>query len=301
MGNKYSQAKAITLKGHKGVVYDVIQLNDIELASCSDDKNINIWNLQTGMVEMSLTGYASPVTSIIYLRDGRIASSSVEQSIKVWTLDNHRCDFTAMGHNGSVTCLLQLSDDNIASGSADTTIKIWNCKDMMNIKTLEGHKKTVKCLAQLNNGKLVSGSEDKTIKIWDVKYKKLCSTTEMGSVVYSLLVLSKSGKLCVGLNKQIKILTCGDDDKNIIECTLSAHHSSVNCMINNSLQENSIITGGGKAIRIWDLNKKSCEYKLEGHNGPIMGLTILQNKQLVSCSADKTIKIWPIEDATSKK
>ena len=64
---------------------------------------------------------------------------------------------------------------------------------------------------------------------------------------------------------------------------------------------NDYVKSIGKAIRIWDLNKKSCEYKLEGHNGPIMGLTILQDKRLVSCSADKTIKIWPIEDATSKK
>ena len=161
---------------------------------------------------------------------------------------------------------------------------------------MEGHKKTVKCLAQLNNGRLVSGSEDKTIKFWDVKFKKLCSTIEVGSVVYSLLVLAKNGKLCVGLNKQIKVLNCGDDDKNIIEYTLNAHHSSVNCMINNSLQDNSIITGGGKSIRIWDLNKKTCEYQLKGHYDQVMGLTILQDKQLVSCSADKTIKIWPIED-----
>lgn len=296
MGHKYSKDNALTLKGHKQTVNCVIQLNDVELASCSDDKDINIWNLQTGLIEMTLTGYVSPVTSIIYLHDGRLASSSVEQAIKVWTLDNHRCDFTAMGHTGAVTCLLQLKDYTIASGSADTSIRIWEAKDMMFLKSLEGHKKTVKCLAQLHDGRLASGSEDETVKIWNVKYKKMTSNIDLGSIVYSLLVIEKTGQLCVGCNKVIKVITCGDDDKNVIDYTLTGHHSSVNCMINNSLTENSIISGGGGTIKIWNLESRTCEYSLEGHKGGIMGLTILNDKRLVSCAGDKTIKIWSIDN-----
>ena len=47
-----------------------------------------------------------------------------------------------------------------------------------------------------------------------------------------------------------------------------------------------------KNIKIWDLNKFECVQTLEGHNANITAVIKYDEETIVSCSGDKTIKIW---------
>ena len=151
MGNKYTTKNEFCLKTNKTCIYQIVQLNNVELATCSSEKNLDIWkerntnsnreyinrnirpkyfsNIYLGVY--SLLTSQSPilldqvkVTSLVYMHDGRLATGSQEHSIKIWTYDTHRCDFTVMAHTGPIRALIQLKDHNLVSGSDDSTIKI---------------------------------------------------------------------------------------------------------------------------------------------------------------------------------
>ena len=270
MGNKFTPKQCINVQTHKSCIYQVVQLNNVELATCSSEKNIDIWNIETGLIDITLTGYSTPVTKLVYMHDGRLASGSLEKSIKIWTYDTHRCDFTIMAHEGPIRALIQLKDHNLASASDDKTVKVLDLHSMWFSVKFAEHKGPVRALAQVFDGRLVSGSDDKTIKIYDLKYKKTLGSVNIGEKVSCMLVVNKSGLLLVGA-KKIKIFDMSNKDE----------------------YRNTFITCG-KNIKIWNINKKTFERELEGHKGGTYGLEIMTTGKLVTSGGDGELKVWDI-------
>ena len=293
MGNKYTTKNTINVKTNKQCIYQVVQLNNVELATCSSERNIDIWNIETGLIDITLTGYSTPVTSLVYMHDGRLASGSLEQSIKIWTYDTHRCDFTIMAHKGPIRSLIQLKDHNLASGSDDKTIKILDLTKMWFSITFEGHKGTVKALAQLFDERLVSGSSDKTIKIWSLKRKKIEGSVDIGEVVTSLLVVNNSGLLLVGC-KKIKVFNMSkrEEYNNIFD--LVGHNTEINKMINVGVDGERVISAAKKTVKIWNIPKRTLETQLEAHKGGTYGMEILSSGSLVTSGGDGLLKVWDI-------
>jgi COMPASS component SWD3 len=47
------------------------------------------------------------------------------------------------------------------------------------------------------------------------------------------------------------------------------------------------------AIVLWDVNSKAVLQRLEGHEGPVMGVDVdASGTKIVSCGMDKTIRLW---------
>ena len=292
MGNKFTPKQIMNVKTKKTCIYQVVQLNNIEIATCSSEKNIDIWNIETGLIDITLTGYSTPVTNLVYMHDGRLASGSLEKSIKIWTYDTHRCDFTIMAHEGPIRALIQLKDHSLASGSDDKTIKVLDLHSMWFSMKLEGHKGPVRALAQLVDGRLVSGSDDKTIRIYDLKYKKVQGSVNIGEKVTCLLVVNKSGLLLVGA-KKIKIFDMSNKELYTNTHDLKGHNTDINNMMNIGLDGERVISCG-KNIKIWNINKKILERELEGHKGGTYGLEIMTTGKLVTSGGDGELKVWDI-------
>ena len=293
MGNKYTTKQTINVKTDKSCIYQVVQLNNVELATCSSERNIDIWNIETGLIDITLTGYSTKVTSLVYMHDGRLASGSEEKSIKIWTYDTHRCDFTIMAHNGPIRSLIQLKDHNLASGSDDKTIKILDLSSMWFCMTFTEHKGSVKALAQLLDERLVSGSSDKTIKIWSLKRKKIEGSVDIGDVVTSLLVVNKSGLLLVGC-KKIKVFNMNNREQYNNVFDLKGHNTEVNKMINVGVDGERVISAGKGAIKIWNMFNKTLESQLDAHKGGNYGLEIMMDGRLVTSGGDGQLRVWDI-------
>ena len=164
--NKKTNNKIFSFKGHQLWVNDLIKINNIYFASCSNDNDIRIWDYNNKICTYIFKGHLDGVLSIILLTDGKLCSGSADLSIKIWDLNTGQCCSTLLGHKKWIKCLCQLTNKLIISGSDDKTIKVWfnnRC-----IKNLEGHLKSVRTICQINYNFFASGSFDRTIKIWDI-------------------------------------------------------------------------------------------------------------------------------------
>lgn len=293
MGGKITTKQRKALKTGKTCIYQVLQLNNVEIATCSSEKNIDIWNLETGLIDITLTGYSTPVTSLVYLKDGRLASGSYEKSIKIWTYDNHRCDFVMMAHDAPIRCIIQLKNGDLASCSDDKTIRILDMRSMWFPIRFTEHTGPVRSLAELTDGRLVSGSDDKTIKVWNLQRKKLEGSIDCEEKVTSLLVVNRSGLLLVGC-KKIKIFNMKNREQYVNVHVLPGHDSEINIMINVGVDGKRVVSGGMKDVRIWNLQTKVMEAKLDGHKKGTYGMEILTDGKLITSGGDGQLKLWDV-------
>ena len=181
--------KIFSFKGHQLWVNNLIKLNNIYFASCSNDNDIRIWDYKNRICTNILKGHVDGVLTVILLSDGTLCSGSADLSIKIWDLNTCQCYSTLLGHKKWIKCLCQLSNQFIVSGSDDKTIKVWINNKC--VKNLEGHSKSVRTICQISNNFFASGSFDKTIKIWDI-FTFSCVQTIYGHKDLILTIIRRS-------------------------------------------------------------------------------------------------------------
>lgn len=126
------------LSGHTDVVRCVTHSPDgLTIASCSDDKTIRLWDVQTGNLLRTMEGHDAEVNSVCYSPDGTmIASGSSDWTVRLWNAKTGALTRTLTDHDGVVWSVSFSPDGTrIASGSADKTVRFWNAKsgDFLNL------------------------------------------------------------------------------------------------------------------------------------------------------------------------
>ncbi|XP_029635497.1 probable cytosolic iron-sulfur protein assembly protein CIAO1 homolog [Octopus sinensis] len=124
----------------------------------------------------SLSGHEEQVWCVAWDPDGRLlASSGSDKCIRIWGLEGERWVCKSIltdGHTRTIRCVAWSPCGNyIASASFDATCGIWSRKngEFELLATLEGHENEVKCVAWSHNGNfLASCSRDKSVWIWEV-------------------------------------------------------------------------------------------------------------------------------------
>lgn len=157
------------LSGHKLSVFQIVELPDGNLVSCSSDKTIKVWNLTTGTILKSIS-HSDFVYSIGLSKNGYLISGLYKSGlIYVWDLETNSLIRKLIGHSDSICsnrCLQFLSNGHLLSASFDKTLKVWNPNEDTVIYTSSPHKSRVYQLAVLPNGSIISSS-DKEIIVWD--------------------------------------------------------------------------------------------------------------------------------------
>jgi WD40 repeat protein len=202
--NDINNSKIFSFKGHELWVNNLVKLNNIYFASCSNDNNIRIWDYKNKICSNILKGHVDGVLSIIVLSDGKLCSGGADLSIKIWDWNKGECCSTLLGHKKWIKCLYQLSNNFIISGSDDKTIKVWTNNKF--IRNLDGHTKSVRTLCQINKNFFASGSFDKTIKIWDI-FNFTCLQTICGhkDLILTLIKLKSGEIISCSNDHEIKI------------------------------------------------------------------------------------------------
>ena len=159
----------LEVKLKDGESSDTTMLADGRLATQSDENIFKIWNIQTGECEKTFNVTVNTdFPRTLHLQDGRIAITSSEDVVSIWNEKVKGFELHLSGHNNTINSLIQLSDRNIVSSSTDGVIKIWNPLTGECIRTLSDGDSSISFLLELSDGRLATIDEDDTLKIWNM-------------------------------------------------------------------------------------------------------------------------------------
>jgi len=293
-----------TLEGHQRRANAIALSPDGKRAvSASDDCTLKVWNLSTGIEEMTLSGHIDAVRDVAITPDGkRAVSASLDRTLKVWNIELGQEECTLTGHTDWVWAVAVSPDGAKAvSASRDQTIKIWDIETGRNEQTLNGHTGVVNALVVTHDGsRAISASDDCTLKIWDIKTGKVQRTLSGHTMRVTSVALTPDSSRVVSASDD-KTLKVWDLANGNVMHTLTGHTGFVRAVALTPDGNYAVSASWDRTLRIWDISRGSEIKTLEGHSERINAVSITADgKKIISASSDWTLNIWDFDTEPEK-
>ena len=296
------------ISGHLGWVRSIaMDASNEWFATGAADRTIKIWDLAKccagvdGGLKLTLTGHISAVRGLaISPRHPYLFSVGEDKLVKCWDLEYNKVIRHYHGHlSGVYCCALHPSLDLLVTGGRDSVARVWDMRTKHQIHCLGGHSGTISSLFTSSvDPQIVTGSQDSTIKTWDLAAGKSITTlTQHKKAVRAVIMHPRELTFVSAAADNIKKWQCRDGKflKN-----MSGHNSVVNAL---AVNEDGVLVSGGDngTIRFWDWETGYCFQKtetvvqpgsLDAEAGIFASTFDLTGSRLITCEADKTIKIW---------
>lgn len=144
-----------------------------------------------------------------------------------------------------------------------------------------------------NSNHLLTGDSDGNLRLWDLEDQKLAMTFPLVCDKIRGLAQSPDGKQLALASKDGKIRIFDTEFFNEKNCFF-AHNEGANAVKFISQQSNNIISGGKDGyLRVWNIDTGEKIKAIPAHNYAIYAIDFIENgKYFVTCSRDKSIKLW---------
>ncbi|PWW80238.1 WD40 repeat-like protein [Tuber magnatum] len=164
--------KTRRLIGHSGPIYGVsISPDKKYILSCSEDKSVRLWSLDTYTALVSYKGHDSPVWDVRFGPYGHyFATASHDHTARLWSCDHIYPLRIFAGHLDDVdTVIFHPNSAYVFTGSTDKTIRMWDVQTGNSVRLFTGHTGPIMALTISPDGKwLASTGIDSTIMLWDI-------------------------------------------------------------------------------------------------------------------------------------
>ena len=177
------------LIGHSGPVYGVsfspaIASEDPDgpstkpkyLLSCSADKDVRLWSLETWTCLVVYKGHEQPVWDVTWGPFGLyFLSCSLDKTSRLWRTDQIGYLRMFPGHDKDVSVVaFHPNGVYTFSGSDDQTVRMWQVSNGYCVRMFTGHTGNLTSLACSPSGKLLASADDAgTIILWDLATGRL--------------------------------------------------------------------------------------------------------------------------------
>nr|CAB3264954.1 pleiotropic regulator 1 [Phallusia mammillata] len=276
----------------------------------SNDRTIKIWDLASGKLKLSLTGHISSVRGLtVSDRNPYLFSCGEDKLVKCWDLEQNKVVRHYHGHLSACYGIdLHPTIDILVTCGRDSVARVWDMRTKSNIMTLSGHTNTVadvKCQAAVPE--VITASHDCTVRLWDLAAGKSRSVlTNHKKSVRSIALHPTQYTFASGAPDNIKQWKFPDGD--FIQ-NLSGHNAIVNCLALNT--DGVLVSGADNGtIHMWDWRTG---YNFQRTKAPVQpgsldsesGVFAMafdkSESRLITCEADKTIKIYKEDDEASEE
>ncbi|WVO21293.1 uncharacterized protein IAS62_002601 [Cryptococcus decagattii] len=211
------------------------------------DKQVKVWNLETGQCIHSLPGHTSTIRCIKVLPHRPIAvSGSRDYTLRVWDIHHGTCLHTLRGHTKSVRCV-EVWGNMAVSGSYDNTAKLWNLDTGECLQTFTGHYSQIYSIA-FNGSLVITGSLDSTVRVWSPANGECLALLQGHTALVGQLQLSGTTLVTAGSDGRVILF-----DLSSMSCVhrLCAHDNSVTCL---QFDKRFIVSGGNDGrVKLWDV------------------------------------------------
>ncbi|KAK2169047.1 hypothetical protein LSH36_12g02035 [Paralvinella palmiformis] len=299
------------ISGHTGWVRCIdIEPGNEWFVTGSADRVIKIWDLASGQLKLSLTGHVSTVRGVkVSARQPYLFSCGEDKQVKCWDLEYNKVTRHYHGHLSAVHGIdIHPTIDLLVTCSRDSTARVWDMRTKAQIHCLSGHSNTVadvKC--QSAEPQIITGSHDSTIRLWDlVAGKSLVTLTNHKKSVRSLVLHPTQYTFASASADNIKQWKFPDG--NFIQ-NLSGHNAIVNTLSCNNDQV--LVSGGDNGtMSFWDW-KSGYNFQrlqvavqpgsIDSEAGIFASAFDKSGSRLLTCEADKTIKVYKEDEAASEE
>lgn len=233
-------------------------------------------------------GHQGPVYSI-YTQGNLLYSVSSDYSLKIWDVLNQEIKKSFklnalaysiyLDHNNNI--LLGLNNGNIQVIKKDNSIQTIRTNESIAFFSFSQSQNENEIFVGSSNGKLfVLNAKDYTIKS---HINLNCGKIRKQFVIKDLLYLACQNGFIYKINTSTKKII------NFI----NQHENGVNSICLEINNENILYSGGKDALlKAFDISLNQTIKIIPAHNYAIYDIIQLNESTLVSCSRDKTIKVW---------
>ncbi|CAH2053533.1 unnamed protein product [Thlaspi arvense] len=291
------------IQGHLGWVRSVaFDPSNEWFCTGSADRTIKIWDVASGVLKLTLTGHTGQVRGLaVSNRHTYMFSAGDDKQVNCWDLEQNKVIRSYHGHLSGVYCLaLHPTLDVLLTGGGDSFCRVWDIRTKMQIFALSGHGEGVcSVVTRPTDPQVITGSHDSTIKFWDLRYGRTMTTlTDHKKAVRAMALLPKENAFVSASADNTKKFSLPKGE--LCHNMLSQQRATINAV---AVNEDGVMVTGGDNGSLWFWDWKS------GHNFQ-QAETIVQpgsleceagiyaacydqtGSRLVTCEADKTIKMW---------
>mmetsp|Transcript_18105 Transcript_18105/g.27311 ORF Transcript_18105/g.27311 Transcript_18105/m.27311 type:complete len:489 (+) Transcript_18105:103-1569(+) len=273
----------------------------------STDRTIKVWDLAKcsagaeGGLKLTLTGHINAIRGLaVSPRTTYMFSAGEDKKVLCWDLETNKVIRRYHGHlSGVYSLALHPMLDLLVTGGRDSCARVWDIRTSKQIMMLGGHTHTVGALACNSiDPQVITGSNDSTVKLWDLAMGKAITT----------LTHHKKGirDLCLAPFDFSFVTAAADNLKHwqARDGTFLHNYVGHNAIVNAvAVNQDQVLVSGGDdgSLRFWDYTTGYNFFKtnsvvqpgsLECENGIFATTFDKSGSRLITCEADKTIKIW---------
>ena len=295
------------LNEHKRSIHCLLQLENGDYASCSDDRRINIYSNKDFKLKQKIKEHENSVTYIYKMKNNQILSSSEDETIKIIKLTDNNTKYNLIDiindNHDFIIQSIEISNGNIVSITSKRTLKFYELNKNKKYECFKLIDKSgITFLMELPNKNLISASYiEKNIKFWNIENYSITQIMNNISIIKSMEFMSMLTENLLGIVAE-KFYVIDIENKKLIK-KINIYKGHIECFIklnNNTLlfgiEGDFSLKGNNYHFNQYKLNEKGDNLELisikeKVHNTGINYMIQGKNGEILSCS-EQRIKVW---------
>jgi WD40 repeat protein len=299
---KINVTKVAHFSGHKGSIFSLCEgIYSDTFFSGADDGYIVEWNVKTKTDGHLLVQVNRPVYSILLQTQKHLLlCGTAGGNLHVIDLKDKKEIRNIEAHQLGLFDIKETTDWLITVGG-DGCIRIWEKDSLDLITTIKASDKSARCIALHPLLPLFAvGYSDCFIRIYNIgDFREVYGYKAHNNSVFALCY-SPDGKWLYSGGRDVMLKNWNVEESYSGNLNIPAHTLHINDIKFSPDGSLFATVSMDKTVKIWDATTnqlcKVIDYaRNDGHRNSVNKVVWLSNKQLITCSDDRTIMIWELE------